>query len=449
MKDINYKKTFPLLPPQKWILKTIDPPHHWNISYMSFSEKEYNTTLLKNILEQLVDKHTAFKIRYIKEGNTFFQTLADEGSKKYHLAVFDLKNNKNYKTVMHKKMNELQESINIFNGPVLAVGQFITDPGNHLYFVVHHSVLDGYSFYMMMREIDNSYSRFLYQKIKVFQRNGHCLFKKAVEQLHRYSNSEKMHEERKYWQHIFKTSISSLPKDNNINPEERLEKNQADVFITLFSKDELSQLKQRLINLQINKYDFLLTGMARGICEWKKEDRIILNITHHGRDWSIGDLNIKKSMGPFWTTFPVLLNIPDNTAVQDQLSLTREQLNRVKNHGRGFEILKEIIMDDEHSLLQQNPSLNDFLFNYVGEMSELNVTFPVLGKISPLFKDFNRHKEARCYFAFVLNLREIDETLTLQISFNTLEFKKEKCTMLAEIIVKNLYLSCKELNIIY
>jgi len=442
---MNYEKnTFPLFPSQKWILRNIYPENHWNISYMLFSEKGYDYDDLKFVIEQFVKNHDALRLRFLKDQEgSYYQKLVDETENNFafHLINVSEEHDENF---FHNKMLKLQESINITTGPLLVIGLFKTSRGDHLYVVTHHLISDAYSFKLMIHSIIFCYKAKIQEK-PLPLRLSHP-FLTSVEELYKYSKSEAIKKEVDYWNKIVKSDLKPLRKDNIIKKNQRIELNNCDIHRTILTKEEHLAFKKVLRNFNISEYEFYISLLGISLCDWNKSEEIIVKLCNHGRTWDFAPINLSKSQGPFWITYPFLTDTTQRNNTPERIKQIKKKIAQIPHNGKGYEVLREITLKDNPDFFSKDEVNPNIFINYYGKIHEYLIIEKEFGLISPYFKDLNRHPQAYCDFDLIFNIREINNCLKIQLIYNKLEYEYDSINNLYDMININLQSSINEFN---
>ena len=59
----------------------------------------------------------------------------------------------NYEEMIEKCSEEIQSSIDLENGPLVKAGLFKTSEGDHLLIAIHHLVVDGVSWRILLKTL--------------------------------------------------------------------------------------------------------------------------------------------------------------------------------------------------------------------------------------------------------------------------------------------------------
>jgi non-ribosomal peptide synthase protein (TIGR01720 family) len=112
----------------------------------------------------------------------------------------------------------------------------------------------------------------------------------------------------------------------------------------------------------------LLTALALACARWSGRRRLLVDLGAHGREELLGDVDLSRTVGWFATLYPVLLEVPDDTAPGQALQAVKEQLGRVPNRGLGFGLLRYVARDQEVVEHLRSLPQAEVYFDYLGQI---------------------------------------------------------------------------------
>ncbi|MCP4154861.1 MAG: hypothetical protein GY757_44475, partial [bacterium] len=273
----------------------------------------------------------------------------------FHLEVFDFKNltEKNIKKRIPMEASRLQAGMDLKTGPLVKLGLFKTASGDHLTIAIHHLVVDGVSWRILLEDIQTTLKQAL-QGEPLSLPGKTDSFKYWSEKMRQYAAGKygtKLFKELKYWETIENTEIIPLPVDREIHGITRKKRKRKyyDSVTMNLDKTETANLIQKAnwaYSTEIN--DIFIAALALALKEWSGLEKIRINLEGHGREPIIEDIDINRTVGWFTSQYPVLLDLkqisPDKQAGQDKISYTvkavKETLRRIPNKGINYGVLK-------------------------------------------------------------------------------------------------------------
>jgi amino acid adenylation domain-containing protein/non-ribosomal peptide synthase protein (TIGR01720 family) len=355
-----------LTPIQRWFFKDKNSErHHFNQSVMFYSVERISKEAISAIFSKLQEHHDALRMRYIEDNGEVKQI---NGGLDYPLSLeeFDLKTKKDAKKELERRVNEIQASINLANGPLMKLGLFHLEDGDRLLIVIHHLVIDGVSWRILFEDIETLYNQ--YKKGETLDLPSKTdSFKLWSEKLSEYSNSELFLREKSYWIKIDSIEVSEIKKDFEV--EGNFMKDTESVSFSL-SKEETNALLTKVnepFKTEIN--DILLAGLGIGIRETFGSEKVLVAMEGHGREEIIGGMDITRTIGWFTSIYPVILDMTYTDDLARQIKEVKESLHQVPDKGIGYGILKYLTSESNRSELEfkLKPQIG---FNYLGQFDE-------------------------------------------------------------------------------
>ncbi|MGG4216578.1 condensation domain-containing protein, partial [Paenibacillus alvei] len=153
-----------LTPIQQWFVEQGQPvPDHFNQAVMLHREQGFEKEPLRQALTQLVVHHDALRMvfRKAEQGWEAWNRRVKEG-KLYDLEVADFKDVPIGPTLgqaIEARASSIQSSIRLDEGPLLKVGLFHCADGDHLLLAIHHMVVDGVSWRILLEDLSNAYEQ--------------------------------------------------------------------------------------------------------------------------------------------------------------------------------------------------------------------------------------------------------------------------------------------------
>ncbi|WP_407657026.1 non-ribosomal peptide synthase/polyketide synthase [Lentzea atacamensis] len=319
----------PFTPIQRWFLaQDIPDRDHWNWSGMFELAPGTDPDRLGHALDAVVAHHDALRIRFSADSQ--YNAPVDGGGFLRVTADHDV--------VAH--MTEAQKSLRLADGPLIAAVFF--DRGDEpawLGLTVHHLVMDGVSWNILLEDLDTAY-------------HGGTLAPKTTsfQQWAQQLQDDDASGEREYW--VAATAdVVMLPVDGNgpnTDASESIVQSwlDADTTATLLGDAHKAYRTQG--------HDLLLAALAQALGEWAGSDHVTVDLESHGRE--VADLS--RTVGWFTSIFPVRLTSERDPAAA--IKAVKEQLREVPRRGVGYGVLRWL-----HGELAGAPD-RPVLFNYLG-----------------------------------------------------------------------------------
>jgi len=335
---------------------------HYNQSVMLESTEVIELKLLDKSLDNLVKHHDVLRMIFKRENGAWYQENKGLSHKSYTIDNHDLSSSANYESEMGVLCDELQSSINIETGPLLKALIFKLKDKHCLLLVVHHLVVDGVSWRILLEDLSSIYESLKDQK-KITLPKKTDSFKHWASVQNKYATSDKINSEIGYWEAILSNNVPPL-----YDADKRLDISKGNKKVLSFHLSEetveLLQTKvHRVYNTEIN--DILLTGLGTSIQKVFNKNNVVLILEGHGRENIKDDLDITRTVGWFTSKYPFILNVNnDFSEYWKSLVQVKEELRKLPNKGIGYGILNYLGYKFDREL---KPSI---VFNYLGDFGD-------------------------------------------------------------------------------
>ncbi|NKE63605.1 AMP-binding protein, partial [Lentzea sp. PSKA42] len=322
----------PLTPIQRWFLaEDIPDRDHWNWSGMFELAPGTDPDRLGQALDALVAHHDALRIRFSADSQ--YNAPVDDGGFMRVVEVAD-----DEAVVAH--MTEAQKSLRLADGPLVAAVYF--DRGDRpawLGLTVHHLVMDGVSWNVLLEDLDTAY-------------HGGSLAPKTTsfQQWALQLRDDDASGERDHW--ISATAdVVPLPADGN-GPNTDASESIVQSWLDADTTATLLGEAHKAYRTQGN--DLLLAALAQALGEWAGSDHVTVDLESHGREGA----DLSRTVGWFTSIFPVRLTNQRDPAAA--IKAVKEQLRAVPRRGVGYGVLRWL--QDDLAGAPDRP----VLFNYLG-----------------------------------------------------------------------------------
>ncbi|WP_367867928.1 non-ribosomal peptide synthase/polyketide synthase [Pedobacter sp. WC2423] len=329
-----------LLPIQQWFFELpYAHPAHYNQSQLLNIDKSVSAAVVNTAVKALVAQHDALRFIY-QDGQQWYGTA--EGIVEVHESAEI--------TVL---CNAAQRELDLTTGSLIKVLLIQTpaaDAYNRLFIVIHHLVVDGVSWRILLEQLDNLL-------------NGETLGAKSTSYrawgnaLQQYAASKVITAQQTYWQNVI-GAYQPLAIKNTASRKSFVLK--LDSTYTRALLQEVHQVYHTEIN------DILLAALSQTLFTETGAVDTVIGMEGHGREYISRDLDTSATLGWFTTVYPVLLSAAPGIASGDLIKQVKEQLRAVPQNGIGYGLLRYL-----HPSASVRDSLKagqwDVLFNYLGQ----------------------------------------------------------------------------------
>ena len=251
-----------------------------------------------------------------------------------------------------------QRSLNLARGPLLrAVHIGLADGSERLLLVVHHLVVDGVSWRVLLEDMQAAYAASGQAELPART----TAFRDWTAFLHRHAGSEAMQRELGYWcDELSGAPVLALASDV---PARRHDAETIEIRLSAQTTTALLREAPAAYRTQVN--DLLLTALTRAWCRWSGENSLFVELEAHGREAALlegGDLS--RTVGWFTNTYPVRLRACEGLAAS--LKQVKEHLRSVPANGLGFGVLARLADTVARERIAALP-VPSVTFNYLGQ----------------------------------------------------------------------------------
>uniref|UniRef100_UPI003F632612 condensation domain-containing protein n=1 Tax=Pseudomonas sp. LRF_L74 TaxID=3369422 RepID=UPI003F632612 len=348
-----------LLPIHQYFFEEAIPErHHWNQSVLLKPGKALDAERLEQSLQALITHHDALRLSFAEQDGQWkakYRSLSDGTTLLWQAELKDVEE-------LDALCTEAQRSLSLEEGPLLrAVLATLPDGSQRLLLAIHHLVVDGVSWRILLEDLQTAYVQFeSTQSIKLPAKTSST--QAWAEQLQRYAASDALQDELSYWSEQLQGTVGELPADNSAGSLQGTFAAGTNTHLDQSYTRKLLQDAPAAYRTQIN--DLLLTALARVITRWTQRDDVLVQLEGHGREDLFDTVDLTRTVGWFTSMFPVKLS-PVQT-VEGSIKQIKEQLRAIPNKGIGFGALRYLGDGQAQDVLAELPSPR-ITFNYLGQ----------------------------------------------------------------------------------
>ncbi|MGW6929940.1 amino acid adenylation domain-containing protein [Lentzea sp. NPDC054927] len=308
----------PLTPIQRWFTNaTIDDRNHWNWSGLFALAPDVDAEKLAAALNTLVTHHDALRTRLQHGPDGWHQHVVEPGEAVAFTVV---------QGDVQEHMDALQRSLDLADGPLVAAVLFdCGDEPAWLGLVVHHLVVDGVSWNVLLEDLGAAY-------------RGEPLapkttsFRQWAESVVAFADGAEVRDELPYWLDKAETAFT-LPVDaTGANTEDSA---------------AVVEVAVGTAGLPIAQVvDLILAALHQTLGEWAGTDTVVVDLEHHGRESLAPGTDLSRTVGWFTSVYPVVLQHDDLSDGAGVIAAASESMKTVPRNGVGYGALRHLTADD-------------------------------------------------------------------------------------------------------
>ncbi|MGE0681568.1 MAG: amino acid adenylation domain-containing protein, partial [Candidatus Binatia bacterium] len=315
-----------LTPIQHWFFAHDLPQrHYWNQAFMFEVPADLDSTLLEEALHRVVEHHDAFRLRFTQEPSGWSQSYAVDTNlfscTRMNLSAVPQTEQSSFIT---STITELQATLNLKEGPLLRAVHFWCGPhhAGRLAVVVHHLVIDGVSWRLLLEDLETAYLALQQQK-PVQLPPKTALFQTWAAHLHEYARQPELQAEYAHWRSVADTQVTPLPVDNIAHGENW--EADAETFTVRLSRAETDTLLHQAPSRHRAHINALLLAALRQCFNvWIGTQPLLIDLEGHGREEVGQPIDVSRTIGWFTTIFPVRLDAAPMQRLAQTLQTVKE-----------------------------------------------------------------------------------------------------------------------------
>jgi amino acid adenylation domain-containing protein/non-ribosomal peptide synthase protein (TIGR01720 family) len=420
----------PFTPIQHWFFRrNFTGGHHFNHSLILYRQAGFRETFIEKIFDKLTLHHDALRMVYKTEAERTVQWNRGLEGKRFDLEVFTLEDQGDAAAQIETEAQRIQESINLEQGPLVKLGLFKTPQGDHLLIVIHHLVVDGVSWRILLEDFSTAYRQLEKGEDIRFPAKTDS-FKSWSEALNRYAstpaleNGTEFRRQLDYWKQAETAPVDPLPQGRDIPADKNKTKYAETVSLELDLEltDALLTRVNHAYNTEIN--DILLTALGLAVKDWSGGSRTSIHLEGHGRESLIDGIDISRTVGWFTSQFPLLLDMGTAEQLPQQIVHVKETLRRIPDRGIGYGIFKYLVEQEKQDVsFDREPRV---CFNYLGQFLQDHARADAVFAASPMKTGSSISPESEMIYTLDVRGLIVDGKLKLSFVYNRFQYPLEE-----------------------
>ncbi|MEG5263209.1 non-ribosomal peptide synthetase [Pseudomonas sp. JDS28PS106] len=353
-----------LTPIQHWFFETEVPRrHHWNQAVVLEPAEPLDAACLEQALHAVLEHHDALRLSFGMH----------EGGWQAHFRDVDQTSVLAQATVAHMDecaalYTEAQQSLALEHGPLLRA-LLVSGPqeARRLLIVVHHLVIDGVSWRVLLEDLQAVYRQLCNGQKPALPAKTSALRDWAA-RLQAYAGSESLREELGWWQRQLQGPEAVLRGVRHEGGREHRHAKTLSVRLNTTLTQQLLQVAPSAYRTQVN--DLLLTALAQVLCRWSGQPSALIQLEGHGRETLFEEIDLTRSVGWFTSAYPLRLTPAlDLSDAGASIKAIKEQLRQVPHKGLGYGVLRYLADASSRAAMQALPAA-PVTFNYLGQFDQ-------------------------------------------------------------------------------
>lgn len=340
--------------------RALAKPHHYNQAVLFFSSTPMEPLQVQQLFEALIRHHDVLRLSVSFDETGMPQPHIHGAAIRPNCLYFDLRGQPDASTQRLAICQATHQSLQLDTAPLWAVVHFCEEDGDRLLLTVHHLLVDGISWRILLEDLETLFDQLKTQKPLVLPPKTDSYQRWATE-LHNFAHSDVFSPEIQFWSAYTRQPAGQLPLAQT-----------ADTGIQIrhirFGADSTQSLLDRVQSIYGNDMTAVLLG-AFGLALHHSfgNQPFWIMLEGHGREELPVVLNTARTVGWFTSLYPFLLPAETNAADGHAWTETvKGQLAAIPRKGMGHGIFQWLYSGEEDKVLPQM----DLLFNYLGTFNE-------------------------------------------------------------------------------
>ncbi|WP_315718978.1 MULTISPECIES: non-ribosomal peptide synthase/polyketide synthase [unclassified Bradyrhizobium] len=353
----------PLLPIQlRFFEQELAAPDHWNQALLLRPQQRLDWGVTRRAVAAVVTHHDALRLRFERVDGVWraeHASSAARGDLFRDCEVADA-------AAVTALAAEMQASLSLAHGPLVRVaGMELPGGEQRLLIVIHHLVVDGVSWRVLIEDLAAAYEQLARGAKTVTLPPKTHAFAQWGAALHAYASSDALAAELDYWSQIRQAHHLACDEDHSerdtIADAQEVQR-EIDAELT----SQLLGPAHGAYRTQVN--DVLLSALARALWHWSGREDVVIELEGHGREEIGSGLDLSRTVGWFTSAFPVQLAAGGLQAAS-LIKTTKEMLRSIPHRGLGYGILRYLGSDAQRATLASvdTPHIG---FNYLGQVDD-------------------------------------------------------------------------------
>ncbi|MCA1682235.1 MAG: condensation domain-containing protein, partial [Actinobacteria bacterium] len=352
-----------LTPIQHWLFQT-NPvcPERFDQSVLVELTEGLDEQALRRALDAVLAHHDALRMRFeCLDGYWRQHNAPVEPVDVLHVCDLSDIGSDGQVEAIAQVTDEVRCSFDLGSAPLVKAVLFDLGAGQRpvLFVVVHHLVVDGVSWRILLEDLDTAYWQVVGgQTARLGSKT--TSFREWAQRLTEHTAAGGFDGELEYWAGVSQGADPVLPVDG-VGANTVASTGSVTVRLDPEETRALLQDVPGVYRTQVN--DVLLSALGRVLGRWTGRERVLVDLEGHGREDLFDGVDLSRTVGWFTTMFPVALGVSATSGWGEVLKSVKEQLRAVPGRGLGYGALRYLTPSIELGE-QAGPQVS---FNYLGQ----------------------------------------------------------------------------------
>ncbi|HEY6802398.1 MAG TPA: non-ribosomal peptide synthase/polyketide synthase [Pyrinomonadaceae bacterium] len=336
-------------------------PEHFNQSVLLRVSADLDVICLREAVLAVAIHHDALRLRF---------TRAEDGQwQQFNTGINDQLPQVSEIEVSAGEIpdiaNQVQRSLSLSAGPLMRAVVFRTgmEAEPLLLIVIHHLVVDGVSWRILLEDLQSAYEQaWRGKRIQLPLKTSS--FQQWAALLTEYAAGERLAKDAQYWQKQPWRRAGRLPLDHEEGRNLRASARQA--VVQLSREQTTWLLHEAPAAYRTRIQELLLIALAKVLADWTGSEVVTVDLEGHGREETIARADVTRTVGWFTTMYPVLMRVEKDWDEATRIKSVKEQLRAVPDGGLSYGVARYLRQQTD----QVAEANAEVLFNYLGQFDQ-------------------------------------------------------------------------------
>ena len=402
-----------MTPIQRWLFeKNLQNTKQFNQSIMLFRSEGFIEEIVASVFSEIIRHHDSLRMSFVNRNNKVCQYNKGIKEDFNEISIVDCFDCKSIDDLFLRKKELFNESFDLENGPLVKIKIFRTEKGDYLLVTIHHLVVDGVSWRIILEDFSKGYKDHLNGTCTKFQEKTNS-YKEWASLL--AENSSTLKYELDYWNNVISSArdivplISSHEKKGTYHDVKRM-----NLCLPPFKTKELKFNSTKYLDMNLN--EILLSALGKAFHDLIGGKSFLINLESHGREEIFEQIDISRTVGWFTTIYPVSIYSNDFSNTELTLRSIKETIRGIPKNGIGYGRLK-YLLNTSALLTTPKEMIN---FNYLGELNNSDEIF----SIHQVPSEHYISKDNCALYLIDINCILIDSRLNIEFAYDVKNIKE-------------------------
>lgn len=313
--------------------RAIVKKHHYNQSVLLSLNNHVTLHTVQQVFEALVRHHDALRTTFtVRDGEVSQYNREESAANTVSVVEHVLGDEADVAVICELA----QRSMDLNEGPLIKVILFQLPSKSAVTIMIHHLVVDAYSWRVLMEDIDLLLVQAAHDEPLTLAAKTDS-FKRYAEKIRAYAREGGWEKEALYWSEVIEQHA------DNLFTTESAFSHGIETLVVGLSETETRQLlstANRAYNTTANQ--LLISGLITAVHRATGSSHMRLWLEGHGREKIFDDLDVSRTVGWFTSMFPYAAEISDAQDIAAIIVDTKDRMNRIPGKGVGYGMLRHL-----------------------------------------------------------------------------------------------------------